>query len=65
VTIRGEPHTVFQALVRAVTHAAYHTGQILYLARFFQPESPWLTIAPGQSGAVREGYLRGCDEGRY
>src|SRR5437870_5239721 len=31
VTIRGEPHTVRQALLRGMTHAAYHTGQILYL----------------------------------
>src|SRR5262245_35518984 len=33
VTIRGEGHTVLQALHRGLTHAAYHTGQILYVAR--------------------------------
>jgi uncharacterized damage-inducible protein DinB len=49
VTIRGEPHTVRQALLRGVTHVAYHTGQVLYLARLLRPESTWLTIAPGQS----------------
>ena len=49
VTIRGEPHTAFQALLRSATHTSYHVGQILYLARVFRPSSPWLTIAPGES----------------
>jgi uncharacterized damage-inducible protein DinB len=59
VTIRGEPHTVFQALVRGLTHAAYHTGQILYLARLLRPDSPWLTIPPGQSRAHSRGNYLG------
>ncbi len=58
VTIRGEPHAVLQALVRGLTHAAYHVGQVLYLARLLRPDSPWLTVPPGQSGAVRGGYLK-------
>src|SRR5262249_48200367 len=33
VTIRGEEHTALQALDRGLTHAAYHAGQILYVAR--------------------------------
>ena len=33
VTIRGEPHTVLQAIARQVSHYAYHVGQIVYLAR--------------------------------
>jgi uncharacterized damage-inducible protein DinB len=49
VTIRGEAHSVRQALLRGATHAAYHTGQILYLARLWRPDGPWLTIAPGES----------------
>lgn len=49
VTIRGEEHTVRQALLRGMSHIAYHTGQILYLARLVEPEGTWLTIAPGQS----------------
>jgi hypothetical protein len=49
VTIRGEPHTVVQALLRSMSHVAYHTGQILYVVRLLRPESTWLTIAPGQS----------------
>jgi len=51
VTIRGEPHTVQQALLRGLTHAAYHTGQILYLVRLWKPDSAWLTIAPGESAS--------------
>ena len=49
ITIRGEPQTARQALLRGVTHAAYHTGQILYVARLLRPDSAWLTVAPGQS----------------
>ena len=33
VTIRGEPHTVLQALQRQLTHYAYHVGQIVFLAK--------------------------------
>jgi hypothetical protein len=49
VTIRGEPHTVFEALLRGVNHLAYHTGQILYVARLVRPDTRWLTIPPGKS----------------
>lgn len=49
VTIRGENHTVRQALLRGLSHLAYHTGQVLYLVRLLRPDSTWLTIAPGQS----------------
>jgi uncharacterized damage-inducible protein DinB len=49
VTIRGESQTVRQALLRGMSHVAYHTGQVLYLVRWLRPESPWLSIPPGQS----------------
>ena len=35
VTIRGERHTVVQALQRALTHYAYHVGQIVLLCKHF------------------------------
>jgi hypothetical protein len=35
VTIRGEPHSVMQAINRQVAHYSYHVGQIVYLARHF------------------------------
>ena len=57
VMIRSEPHTVRQAVLRSLTHTAYHTGQILYLVRLLQPESRWLTIAPGESRTDRGRYL--------
>ena len=36
VTIRGEPHSVLQAILRQLTHYAYHVGQIVYLAKHFR-----------------------------
>ncbi|MFL6216036.1 MAG: DinB family protein [Blastocatellia bacterium] len=50
VTIRGEPHTVHQALCRSVAHTAYHVGQIVLLARILT-EGDWqsLSIPRGQS----------------
>ena len=53
VTIRGEPHTAQQAILRALAHAAYHAGQILYLARLARPDAPWQTIPPGASASAR------------
>ena len=35
VTIRGEPHSVMQAINRQVAHYAHHIGQILYAAKHF------------------------------
>ncbi len=50
VTIRGEPHTVLQAINRQVAHYAYHTGQIVFLAKHLK-SSEWksLSIPRGQS----------------
>jgi uncharacterized damage-inducible protein DinB len=58
ITIRGEAHTVQQALLRGATHAAYHVGQILYLIRLLHPDGVWLTIAPGQSKNHTGSYFR-------
>jgi uncharacterized damage-inducible protein DinB len=58
VTIRGEPHAVRQAMVRSLTHTAYHVGQITYLSRLWNPAGKWLTIAPGQSGAFKPAYRK-------
>ena len=33
VTIRGEPHTILQAMNRSLMHTAYHVGQILYVGK--------------------------------
>jgi uncharacterized damage-inducible protein DinB len=62
VTIRGEEHTVLQALDRSLTHTAYHAGQVLYVARLVKKDVwRWVTIAPGQSDRHRAqggGYLK-------
>jgi hypothetical protein len=44
VTIRGEPHTVLQAINRQVAHYAYHTGQIVFLAKHIR-SSKWKTLS--------------------
>src|SRR6478609_12145061 len=36
VTIRGEPHSVMQAVLRQMRHYAYHVGQIVQLAKHFR-----------------------------
>lgn len=50
VTIRGEAHTVLQAIQRQVSHYGYHVGQIVFLAKHLR-SSHWqtLSIARGQS----------------
>jgi hypothetical protein len=50
IRIRGEPHTLVQAINRQLTHAAYHVGQIVFLAKHLQADS-WesLSIPRGQS----------------
>jgi hypothetical protein len=50
VTIRGEPHSVLQALNRAVIHLAYHAGQITFLAKHWKgAEWKSLSVPKGQS----------------
>jgi Protein of unknown function (DUF1572) len=50
VRIRGEAHTVLQAVHRQLTHYAYHVGQIVLLARLFAGHR-WksLSIPKGRS----------------
>jgi hypothetical protein len=50
VTIRGEPHTVLQAINRQIAHYAQHIGQIVFLAKHLRSEE-WktLTIPRGKS----------------
>lgn len=50
VTIRGEPHTVVEAVNRQLSHYGQHTGQIVFLAKHLK-SSEWktLSIARGHS----------------
>ncbi len=43
VTIRGEPHSVLQAINRQIAHYADHIGQIVFLAKHLR-SSEWKTI---------------------
>jgi len=44
VTIRGEAHSVMQAVNRQLTHYAYHSGQIVVIARHLNPGG-WQTLS--------------------
>jgi uncharacterized damage-inducible protein DinB len=44
VTIRGQEHTVLQAINRALAHYAYHVGQIVFLAKHLK-SSEWKTLS--------------------
>ena len=44
VTIRGEPHTVMQAILRQTRHYAYHVGQIVQLAKHYRG-ADWQTLS--------------------
>jgi len=51
ITIRGEKHSVMQAIGRQMAHYAYHIGQIVLLAKHFQ-STEWTTLSVprGRSG---------------
>jgi Protein of unknown function (DUF1572) len=44
VTIRGEAHSVTQAINRQLAHYAYHVGQIVFLAKHFQ-HAQWKSLS--------------------
>lgn len=44
VTIRGEPHTVLQAINRQIAHYAQHIGQIVLLAKHLRA-AEWKTLS--------------------
>ena len=44
IKIRGENHTVVEALNRSIAHTAYHIGQIVFLAKHFR-SAEWQTLS--------------------
>jgi len=60
VTIRGEPHSVAQAIQRQLGHYAYHVGQIVLLARHHAGDA-WQTLSIARGGS--QSFNR--DPGRY
>jgi hypothetical protein len=55
VTIRGEAHSVMQAINRQLAHYPYHCGQIVFLAKHFRNEQ-WtsLSVPRNKSGEFNE-----------
>jgi uncharacterized damage-inducible protein DinB len=51
VTIRGEPHSVMQAINRQIAHYAHHVGQIVFLAKHYKGRD-WksLSVPRNRSG---------------
>ena len=60
VTIRGEPHTVLQAIHRQVAHYAYHVGQIVLLAKHIRG-ADWesLSVPRGKSAEYNAQMAKG------
>jgi len=57
IRIRGQDHTVIQAINRQLAHYAYHVGQIVYLAKHFR-SSEWLSLSvPRNRSAEFNAYL--------
>ena len=51
VKIRGEDHTVVQAINRQIAHYANHIGQIIYLAKHFK-SSEWQSLSVPKNKSV-------------
>lgn len=57
VLIRGEEHTVVEAINRQLTHYAYHIGQIVFLAKHFRA-AEWKSLSiPRNRSAEFNAYL--------
>jgi uncharacterized protein DUF1572 len=58
VTIRGQDHTVIQAITRQVAHYANHVGQIVYLAKHLKA-GDWQSLSvPKNRSAEFNVYLK-------
>ena len=51
VSIRGQAHTVMQAINRQLTHYSNHIGQIIFLAKHFR-SSEWQTLSIPRNKSV-------------
>lgn len=60
VFIRGEPHSVMQAINRQIAHYSYHCGQIVFLAKHFKGRD-WksLSVPRNKSGEFNRRVLAG------
>ena len=51
VVIRGERHTLEEAVIRSLAHTSYHVGQIVFLARVLAKEQWKVLTVPRGLGA--------------
>lgn len=51
ITIRGEAHSIMQAINRQLAHYPYHVGQIVLLAKHFAGES-WHSLTVPRNGSA-------------
>jgi hypothetical protein len=64
ITIRGQDHTVVQAINRQLAHYAYHIGQIVYLAKHFK-SSEWKSLSvPKHKSAEINARVQNSDSSR-
>lgn len=52
ITIRGQAHTIVQAINRQLTHYSYHTGQIVLLAKHFR-SADWRSLTVPKNRSAR------------
>ena len=52
VSIRGEPHTVVEAINRQLSHYAQHVGQIVFLAMHLR-SSDWQTLSIARGASAK------------
>src|SRR5229473_622100 len=58
VSIRGQEHSIIQAIDRQMTHYAYHIGQIVFLAKHFR-STEWQSLSvPRNRSADFNAYLK-------
>ncbi len=63
VLIRGEKHTIVQAINRQLTHYAYHVGQIVFLAKHFR-STEWKTLTVPRNRSAEFNAFLSADPGR-
>lgn len=56
-TIRGEAHTVINAILRQFEHNSYHSGQIVLIARIMAKDD-WTTLTIPRGPGASEAYNR-------
>jgi hypothetical protein len=50
VTVRNQPQSVLEAILRGLAHTSYHVGQMITIGKELRgPEWRWLSIPPGGS----------------